>query len=434
MGWDSANSKIRALKVDASQNLLVAQSAGPWTQNLTQWASTTLGTPTNFGTTPGAVIAASVNASIFAGTTALSATGSSLNANITNATLAVTQSGAPWSQNLTQLNSVALGSPSAYGTSPGAVNVLGVNAFVTNTVTVSGTVTANQGGAPWSQNLTQWASTALGTPTNFGTTPGAVVVGSVNSSLFIGTVAAVAASSGVQKVGITGNTGAAMDAAGQNAVSPANELLVAGQFNTTPTTISEGNVSPLQVNAFGSLKCFLTGNSVDIGINIDRVGSTLVTGDNTTNAPTKVPVLPARANAAAQTWTEGNQVPLSVDLAGNLRTSGTSTPAVLNSFRTDTFTTAGNGVTVDVSANPLKSFSVQVTGTGAAATTWDVRLEGSLDNVNFTQILQHTNVTGDGAVQFGGAALAPARFFRSRAAGLTLGGATNIVVAILGVQ
>lgn len=55
------------------------------------------------------------------------------------------QGGAPWSQNLTQINSVALGSPSNYGTSPGAVSVAGVNAFVTNTVTISGTVTANVG-------------------------------------------------------------------------------------------------------------------------------------------------------------------------------------------------------------------------------------------------------------------------------------------------
>jgi hypothetical protein len=46
------------------------------------------------------------------------------------------------SQNITQWNSVALGSPSAYGTSPGAVNVIGVNAFVTNTVSVTGTITA----------------------------------------------------------------------------------------------------------------------------------------------------------------------------------------------------------------------------------------------------------------------------------------------------
>src|SRR5579864_26270 len=43
------------------------------------------------------------------------------------------------SNNITEWNSVALGSPSAYGTGPGAVNVIGVNAFVTNSVAVTGT-------------------------------------------------------------------------------------------------------------------------------------------------------------------------------------------------------------------------------------------------------------------------------------------------------
>src|ERR1035437_2134146 len=49
-------------------------------------------------------------------------------------TVAVTQSTSPWVTNVTQWNSVALGSPTAYGTAPGAVNVIGVNSFVTNTV------------------------------------------------------------------------------------------------------------------------------------------------------------------------------------------------------------------------------------------------------------------------------------------------------------
>ena len=69
----------------------------------------------------------------------------------------------------------------------------------------------------------------------------------------VGGNAVSTAASGVQKVGITGNAGAAMDAAGQNAASPANELLIAGQFNTTPTTITSGNVSPLQLDANGNL-------------------------------------------------------------------------------------------------------------------------------------------------------------------------------------
>lgn len=51
----------------------------------------------------------------------------------------VTQGTTPWVDSITQWNNVALGSPSAYGTSPGAVTVPGVNAFVTNTIPVTGT-------------------------------------------------------------------------------------------------------------------------------------------------------------------------------------------------------------------------------------------------------------------------------------------------------
>jgi hypothetical protein len=47
-------------------------------------------------------------------------------------TPAVTQSSGPWTINLTQVDGNALGATSNYGTSPGAVAVMGVNAFVTN--------------------------------------------------------------------------------------------------------------------------------------------------------------------------------------------------------------------------------------------------------------------------------------------------------------
>lgn len=100
--------------------------------------------------------------------------------------------------------------------------------------------------------------------------------------------------------------------------------------------------------------------------------------------------------------------------------------------RSDTFTATGNGTTVDASTSPVSAFAVQVTGTGAAATTWDVRLEGSLNNSGFTQILQHTQVTGDTVTLWTGALEAPTLYFRARVAGLALGAATNIVVVILG--
>lgn len=103
--------------------------------------------------------------------------------------------------------------------------------------------------------------------------------------------------------------------------------------------------------------------------------------------------------------------------------------------RSDTYAATGNGVTVNVSAAPLKQFAVSVKGTGGAATAWDVRLEGSLDGTNWTQIIQHTNtLDSDGSTkpQLAGIAT-PLLFFRSRCAGLTLGvSATDVVVTILG--
>ena len=41
--------------------------------------------------------------------------------------------------------------------------------------------------------------------------------------------------------------------AGQNQATPTNQIAVGGQFNTTPTTITSGNVSPLQLDNAGNL-------------------------------------------------------------------------------------------------------------------------------------------------------------------------------------
>lgn len=144
--------------------------------------------------------------------------------------------------NVTQWDTTALGAPSSYGTSPGAVNVIGVNAFITNTPTVtanagtgtftvagtvtanqgtpntlangwpveltdgtnllgtsthpvridptgtttqpvSGTVTANQGTTPWSDNISQWGgtNTTLGQKTMSASVP--VAIASDQSSI-----------------------------------------------------------------------------------------------------------------------------------------------------------------------------------------------------------------------------------------------------------
>lgn len=121
------------------------------------------------------------------------------------------------------------------------------------------------------------------------------------------------------------------------------------------------------------------------------------------------------------------------ELGQKLESGGTITTSQSYAQRSDTYTGTGNGTTVDVSTAPLSTFAISVKGTGAAATVWTAVLEGSLDGTNFTTILTHTNVTGDGLSLFIGTAFAPARYFRSRVSALTLGSATNIVIAILGV-
>jgi hypothetical protein len=61
-------------------------------------------------------------------------------------------------------------------------------------------------------------------------------------------------------------------------------------------------------------------------VDVTRVtGNVSVIGtqsDNSTNSTAKLPTIPCRANASAPSWTEGNQVPCSTDLAGGMRIAG----------------------------------------------------------------------------------------------------------------
>jgi hypothetical protein len=124
-------------------------------------------------------------------------------------TWTVQQGSAPWSFNWTALAGTTLGAPSNYGTSPGAVAVQGVNAYVTNTVPVSGTFwqttqpvsiaslpalatggntigAVTQASGPWTFNLTQIDGTSLGAPTAWGTTPSGNVIGTNSNIAAVG--------------------------------------------------------------------------------------------------------------------------------------------------------------------------------------------------------------------------------------------------------
>jgi len=101
--------------------------------------------------------------------------------------------------------------------------------------------------------------------------------------------------------------------------------------------------------------------------------------------------------------------------------------------RSDTFTSSGAGVAAMIPNTPAKSYGVQVTGTLTAANNWDVSLQGSLDGVSFSEILNHKKSIGNGEILWSGSALSPALQFRSFVNALNLGDATNVVVTIIGV-
>ena len=75
------------------------------------------------------------------------------------------------------------------------------------------------------------------------------------------TTAATQGTAANLKMAMSGNAGGVMDFVGQNAAQPANSLLIGGEFNTSPTTITNGDASPLQLDSSGKLLVNCTGCS-----------------------------------------------------------------------------------------------------------------------------------------------------------------------------
>jgi hypothetical protein len=88
----------------------------------------------------------------------------------------------------------------------------------------------------------------------------------------------------VGKVDVLGNAGAIIDFAGQNASSPANAFLIGGQFNTSPTTITSGNASPLQLDSNGKLLVNCTGCSAGSTVSLNPATSGGLTLSHTVTA------------------------------------------------------------------------------------------------------------------------------------------------------
>ena len=177
-----------------------------------------------------------------------------------------------------------------------------------------------------------------------------------------GTIAAT--QSGTWTTRIVGNTGAVLDASSaQNQVTPAGMLLVGAEFNTTPTTITSGNSSPLQLDSAGNLL-----------VNIKAGAGSGGTASNFGSAfPATGTAAGAEYLTTAPTLTNGQMVALQTNISGSLKVDGSAvTQPVSGTFWQATQPVSG---TVTVTQATAANLNATVTGTITAnqGGTWTVQ-------------------------------------------------------------
>jgi hypothetical protein len=148
-----------------------------------------------------------------------------------------------------------------------------------STQPVSGTVTANAGSGNFAVNNTQIGGSAISS-----------------------------AAAGVQKVGVTGNAGAAFDCAStQNIPTSPNMIMVGAEFNTTPATITTGNSSPLQLDSAANLLVNVKAGSItaNAGTNLNTSSLALESGGNLAAIKTQTSTTAAGTSATSALPVQG---------------------------------------------------------------------------------------------------------------------------------
>jgi hypothetical protein len=414
----------------------VTQSTSPWVVSGTVTATIATPTDWGTAPAISVLVPA-VNAELFAGQTALTATGTSLNVNVTNTvpvtlasttitgTVAVTQSTSPWvvsgtitanagtgnftvvqptgtnlhvvvdsgvitsitnpvavtgtffqalqNVNVTQWDTVALGAPSAYGTSPGAVNVIGVNAFITNTpavtlasTTITGTVAVTQSTSPWVVSGTVAFSNTTIAVTNTGTfavqatlAAGSAVIGHVITDS--GSVTNATLSAETTKVIGTVNQG----------TSP---WVVSGAVTVASTTIT-GTVAVTQSTSPWVVSGTITANAGTGNFTVVQPTGTnlhVVIDSGTITAVTAITnPLPAGTNVIGHVITDSGSVTNATLSAETTKVIGTvnqgTSPWVISGAVTVASTTITGTVAVTQSTSPwvVSLASTTITGTVA---------------------------------------------------------------------
>jgi hypothetical protein len=104
------------------------------------------------------------------------------------------------------------------------------------------------------------------------------------------------------------------------------------------------------------------------------------------------------------------------------------------SWRTDDVIIAKTNQPTDLRAGARKWFGIQVRGVGAAATSWTVKLQVSLDGTNYVTIITHTDTSDTDGDILWLSTPAPALWFRSDVTAVVLGSATGLSTTIIGVD
>lgn len=167
---------------------------------------------------------------------------------------------------------------------------------------VSGTVTANQGGAPWSVTVSTFPDNE---PFNLAQYNG-VAVGAGNAiHVQPGTGAIFAASqSGNWTSRVVGNAGATMDATVGAATAPTNGLLTLGVYNSTEPSPTTGQSVGIQLDSKGRQRQVImdaAGNTRGANVNASNQLSVSIDGSTATNISTNI----AQMNGVAVTMGNG---------------------------------------------------------------------------------------------------------------------------------
>lgn len=228
------------------------------------------------------------------------------------------------------------------------------NAFSARSIVCDGTNPDTCAPVSAVNGLTVTVSNASAMPTNLTQVNGTGFgLGQATMSASIPVV--IASNQASYKVGVVGNAAGLLDFIGQNASAPGNSLMTGCMFVTSPTTVTSGNVTPVQCDSKGSTLTDLA------SINT----TTVLTGAGATGAGAQ------RVTVAQDTTTVAGSTPGTASTVSATITNPTST---LTLPSTTTAYTAGQLIATSATAGSVVNPSFAIANSAGGALITRLRL------------------------------------------------------------